>query len=116
MRQAVVDTSTLASFGSLVLAVSAHMPMEVLQTRFAAQSKVAPSELLNDVVRSHLPGLALQAMPVPPRQIPFNAGFIYFEISRLGPMWEHVAKNGGLSLHIAGEFPGLSLQLWGIRE
>lgn len=116
IRLAVVDTSTLASFGSLVLAVSAHMPQDALQTRFQAQTKVAPSTQLNDIVRSHLPGIPLQAMPVPPRQIPFNSGYIYFEVSRNGPLWEHVAKHGGLALHTAGEFPGLSLQLWGIRD
>lgn len=116
IRLAVVDTSTLAAFGSLVLAVSAHVQADVLQSRFAAQTKLAPSDMLNEIIRSHLPGLPLQAMPVPPRQIPFNAGSIYFEISRSGPMWEHIARNGGLAMHTAGEFPGLALQLWGIRD
>jgi len=116
IRLAVVDTAALASFGAMVLAVSANMPMDALQSKFAAQSKMAPSELLNEIVRSHLPGIALQAMPVPPRQIPFSAGFVYFEIARNGPLWDHVAQRGGLALHTAGEFPGLKLQLWGIRD
>jgi len=116
LRLAVVDTNTLAEFGSLVLAVTAHMPGEQLQNRFSTQSKLAPTDMINEIIRSHLPGLLIQAMPVPPRQIPFNAGYIYFEIVRTGPMWEHISKYGGLALHTAGEFPGLKLQLWGIRE
>ena len=114
--QAVVDTTTLASFGALVLAVSAEMALDVLQSRFLAQSKLAPSELLHEIVRSHLPGVGLQTMPVPPRQIPFNAGYIYFEVNRSGQLWEQIAKRGGIAMHIAGEFSNLSLQLWGIRD
>lgn len=116
MYLSVIDTTTLTSFSSLVIAAAAQMPMDVLQTRFIAQSKIAPSGILNDIVRSHLPGIAIQAMPVPPRQIPFNAGYIYFEILRNGPLWEAVRKNGNLAMHLAGEFPGLELQLWGIRD
>lgn len=116
MYLAVMAPGQASEFGSLVLAVNAQMPMETLQTRFVAQSKLAPSDLLNDIVRSHLPGLLLQAMPVPPRQIPFNANHIYFEIARRGNLWEQVERDGGLALQVAGDFPGLSLQLWGIRE
>jgi type VI secretion system protein ImpJ len=57
----------------------------------------------------------MQSMPVPPRQIPFNAGFVYYEIAQGGPLWDMVMKHGGIGLHVAGEFPSLQLQLWGIR-
>ncbi|ATE59927.1 type VI secretion system baseplate subunit TssK [Thauera sinica] len=116
LRLAVVDTAMLASFSALVLAISADMPRDVLQSRFMAQSKLAPPEHINDIIRSHLPGIALQALPVPPRQIPFNAGYVYYEVSRNSPLWAEVMRRGGLALHTAGEFPGLALQLWGIRE
>ncbi len=115
MRNAVVDPAEIPGFTSVVLAVSAAMPPDTLQQQFAAQAKVGPSERLPDLVRGHLPGIALQALPVPPRQIPFNAGFIYYELSRSGQLWEDVERRGGLALHIAGDFPSLKLELWGIR-
>jgi type VI secretion system protein ImpJ len=115
MRNAVADSAELRTFSALVLAVSAQMPPDVLADRFAAQTKIGPSERLPELVRGHLPGIPMQALPVPPRQIPFNAGFVYFELARSGPLWDTVMKHGGIALHVAGEFPALQLQLWGVR-
>ena len=115
MRNAVVDPVDMRTFTAVVLAVHAAMPPDLLQQQFAAQAKAGPSERLPDLVRGHLPGIALQALPVPPRQIPFNAGFVYYEFARGGPLWDEVARHGGLALHVAGEFPSLKLELWGVR-
>jgi type VI secretion system protein ImpJ len=30
-------------------------------------------------------------------------------------MWKQLETSGGLAMHIAGEFPGLELELWAIR-
>jgi type VI secretion system protein ImpJ len=115
MRNAVVDPVEMRGFTAVVLAVHAAMPPDVLQQQFAAQAKAGPSERLPDLVRGHLPGIGLQALPVPPRQIPFNAGYVYYELMRNGPLWEEAARHGGLALHVAGDFPSLKLELWGVR-
>jgi type VI secretion system protein ImpJ len=62
-----------------------------------------------------LPGVALRAVPVAPRQIPYHAGFTYFELEKSGELWGQLERSGGLAMHIAGEFPGLALELWAIR-
>jgi type VI secretion system protein ImpJ len=54
-------------------------------------------------------------MPVAPRQIPFHAGFNYFELERGGELWDQLERSGGMAMHIAGEFPGLELEFWGIK-
>lgn len=115
MRNAVVDPVDMQAFTAVVLAVHAAMPPDVLLQQFVAQAKAGPSDKLPSLVRSHLPGIALQALPVPPRQIPFNAGYVYYELTRNGPLWEEVARHGGLALHVAGDFPSLKLELWGVR-
>ena len=69
-----------------------------------------------ELIRSHLPGIPLQVLPVPPRQIPFNAGFVYVQLESQGALWEHMVRHGGLALHVAAEFPGLRMELWGVRE
>ncbi|MDM0112097.1 type VI secretion system baseplate subunit TssK [Variovorax sp. J22R133] len=116
VRVASVDPSELQSFSSLVFAVAAHTPPDQLATQFPARCKVGPSDRLAELIRSHLPGIPLQTLPVPPRQIPFNAGFVYFQIDSRGPLWEHLVKHGGLALHVAGDFPGLRMELWGVRD
>lgn len=113
---AVVAPSDLADFSTLVLAIKASMPTDVLLQHFAAQTKIGPSDRLPELIRSHLPGLALQVLPVPPRQIPFQAGYIYYDIRREGALWEHIARYGGMAMHTAGEFPGLETELWGVRD
>jgi len=116
VRVASVDPGQLQGFASLVFAVAAHEPADVIASQFPGRCKVAPSDRLPELIRSHLPGIALQTLPVPPRQIPFNAGFVYFQLDARGPLWEHLLKHGGLALHIAGEIPGLRMELWGVRD
>ncbi|WP_436893285.1 type VI secretion system baseplate subunit TssK [Siccibacter turicensis] len=106
----------LRSFSNLVLAVNAQLPADVLLQQFFAQVKISAPQQLHDLVRSHLPGLLLQSLPVPPRQIPYSAGYVYFELQKSGAFWEHIAAAGAIALHVAGDFPGLRMEMWGIRE
>jgi type VI secretion system protein ImpJ len=106
----------LRSFSSLVLAVHAQLPMDMLQQQYAAQAKISAPQQLHELVRSHLPGLELRALPVPPRQIPYHAGYVYFEMVRNGPFWQKISDTGAIALHVAGDFPELNMELWGIRD
>ncbi|WP_312142366.1 type VI secretion system baseplate subunit TssK [Pantoea septica] len=108
--------SELLSFSNLVLAAHAQLPMDVLQQQFQSQVKISAPTQLHELVRSHLPGLMLKSLPVPPRQIPYSTGYVYFELSRNGAFWDKIAATGALALHVAGEFPDLKMELWGIRS
>ncbi|MWL87320.1 MULTISPECIES: type VI secretion system baseplate subunit TssK [unclassified Cupriavidus] len=116
IRVAVLDPAEFERFGTFVLAVGAQMPADVLLQQFPAQAKAGPSERLSELIRSHLPGIPMQPMPVPPRQISFNAGQVYFELMQDHPLWGQVQRYGGLALHVAGSFPELRLELWGVRD
>lgn len=116
IRIATMLPAELASFSSLVLAVGAQMAPDVLQQQFAAQTKISQPQRLPELIRSHLPGLTMQALPVPPRQIPFNSNYVYFELARSGVFWDQIAQQGALAMHIAGSFPELKLELWGVRH
>ena len=60
--------------------------------------------------------MGLRALPVAPRQIPFHAGFCYFELETRGnEMWRQLETSSGLAMHVAGDFPGLELEFWAIR-
>ncbi|MBV4367406.1 type VI secretion system baseplate subunit TssK [Erwinia sp. BNK-24-b] len=106
----------LRDFSNLVLAVHAQLPMDVLQQQFSAQAKISAPQQLHELVRSHLPGLVLQGLPVPPRQIPYSSGYVYFDLLKSGPFWEKIAATGALALHVAGDFPDLKMELWGVRS
>jgi type VI secretion system protein ImpJ len=116
VRTALIPDPALARKASFVLAVNAALPGEPLRQRFPAQSTLGPAERIRDLVNLHLPGVPLRLLPVAPRQLPFHAGFHYFELERGGELWQQIERNGSLALHVAGEFPGLELELWAIRQ
>ena len=39
-----------------------------------------------------------------------------FEIESGNPLWKGMDRSAGLSLHVAGDFPGLEMALWAIRN
>lgn len=110
----IADRSLLRHAG-FVLAVNAQMPSETLRTRFPAQAKLGPLEKIRELVNLQLPGIALRPLAVAPRQIPFHAGFSYFELDNTGDLWKQLDASGGLGVYVTGNFPALELSLWAIR-
>jgi type VI secretion system protein ImpJ len=101
---------------SFVLAASADMPADALWTSLPAKMKVGPVEKIHDLVTLQLPGIALRPLPVAPRQLPFHAGRSYFSLDAADLLWGELAASAGIALHVPGDFPGLRLELWAIRQ
>jgi type VI secretion system protein ImpJ len=116
VRTAVVADAELLRNAGFVLAVRAQLPAEQLRQRFPSQTKLGPAERLRDLVNLQLPGITLRSLPVAPRQLPYHAGSHYFEIDRQGDLWKQLERSGNLALHVAGDFPGLELELWALRQ
>ncbi|MCX9156594.1 type VI secretion system baseplate subunit TssK [Niveibacterium sp. 24ML] len=110
----IADRGLLRQAG-FVLAVNAQVPGETLRSRFPSQAKLGPVERIRELVNLQLPGIALRPLPVAPRQLPYHAGFSYFELDATGDLWKQLETSGGLGIYVAGEFPGLELSLWAIR-
>ena len=111
-----VPDVNLLRAASFVLAVNADMPAEHLRVHFPTQVKIGSVEKIRDLVMSHLPGIVTRALPVAPRQIPYHAGFAYFELDRKSEFWRGLEVSRVIAMHIAGEFPGIQLELWAIRD
>lgn len=116
VRVAIIPDLELQRKAQFVLAANAQVPSEMLRTRFPTQVKIGPAERIRDLVNLQLPGVALRPLPVAPRQIPYHAGFSYFELETRGnELWRQLETSGGLAMHIAGDFPGLELEFWAVR-
>ncbi|MBP2293221.1 type VI secretion system baseplate subunit TssK [Azospirillum rugosum] len=115
IRVAAIPDRSLIDAASFVLAVRADMPSEQLRRNFPLQVKIGPVELIRDLVMSALPGIGTDPLPVAPRQIPFNAGSVYFALDRGGAMWKQLGTSGGLAIHLSGDFPQIVMELWAIR-
>jgi len=116
VRVAIIRDAELIRSASFVLAVHADLPADVLRNRFPTQVKIGPVERIRDLVNLHLPGVTLRALPVAPRQIPYNAGYNYFELDTSHDLWKQLERSGGLAMHLAGDFPELALEFWAIRR
>lgn len=116
VRVALIPDLELQRTAQFVLAVAAQLPGDAVRGRFPTQVKIGPVERIRDLVNLQLPGVTLRPLPVAPRQIPYHAGFNYFELeTRENALWKQLETSGGLAMHIAGEFPGLELEFWAIR-
>lgn len=116
LRVALVPDKNLYASATFVLAVNAQVPVETILTGFAPQVKIGPIERIRDLVNLQLPGVGLRALPVAPRQLPFHAGFTYFELDRGNELWKQFMTSAGMALHVAGDFPGLKMEFWAIRR
>lgn len=92
------------------------MPGEDIRRRFPKEAKIGNVDVIRDLVNIQIPGVRLKALPVAPRQIPYHAGKVYFELERKGDYWEGLVESSAVALHVGGDFPDLNLTLWAIRE
>lgn len=113
---AMVADKRLLGGAKFVLAAKADVAPEALRRHFPTQVKIGPVESIRQLVNSALPGVEMRPLPVAPRQVPFNSGTTYFELDRDGPLWKQLTTSGGVAVHVAGDFPGLEMELWAIRN
>lgn len=111
-----ITDHSLMSNATFVIAAKADIQTELLRNRFPSQAKVASVENIRELISTQMPGVKLRPLPVAPRQIPYHAGYTYFELDQTGPLWQALSKSGGFAVHLGAEFPGLSMELWAVRN
>lgn len=107
---------TLLEYAQFVLAVSADLPADDIRKHLPARLKIGPVEHIRELVNNQLPGIAVTGLPVAPRQVPYHAGYHYFQLDKGSIYWERLANSGGLALHLSGNYPGLKIELWAIKS
>lgn len=116
IRVSEIPDKTLFSTAIFVLAVRSNIPENILRSNFPGQVKIGPVERIRQLVNAAIPGIALKALPVAPRQIPYHSGYTYFELEKNSELWKELPQSGGLALHVGGDFPGMELEFWAIRQ
>ena len=116
IRVALLKDKSLLDGSKFVLAVKADVSSEQLRSRFPAQIKIGPAEKIRGLINIQLPGIVLEPLAVAPPEIPYHAGFTYFELEKAGQFWKHMKDSAGFGFHVSGEFPGLELEFWAIKN
>ena len=115
IRVAPLADKSLLEHASFVLAVSADVDSEQLRGNFPKLVKIGPVERIHELVNSQIPGIGLTPLAVTPRQIPYHAGFVYFELSRGNTLWQAMPGSAGFAFHVGGSLPSLEIEFWAIR-
>lgn len=109
------DLSLLDS-ASFILAISADVAKDTLRQRLPTEAKIGSVEKIRDLVNLQLPGIGVSALPMAPRQVPFYANSVYFELDRTSTFWKNLKTSGGMALHFGSAFPALELHVWAVRN
>ncbi len=111
-----IQDKTLLESADFILAVRARMPLEDLRRLFVQQIKVSSVEKIRELISFQLPGIPVNSLPVAPRQLPYHAGYTYYQLDKTSEEWRMLQDSGGFAFHVAGEFEELDLQFWAIRS
>ncbi len=116
IHTAIIPDRQLFQSAEFVLGVNAQVAADKIRSQFPRQTAIASSEKLRDIVMSQVPGIQLIALATSPRQIPLQKGMTYFGLDKNHPLWQEMEKSGAIAMHFSGEYPGLELEFWAIRD
>lgn len=114
--RALINDPALVEKSTFVLAVKANTPAEELRTTFPNQINITSVEKIRDLIISGMAGITVAPLPVAPRKIPYHAGYVYFQLNRDSLAWQDLKNSSGFAIHIGGEYNGLELEFWAIKE
>ncbi|GAA5217862.1 type VI secretion system baseplate subunit TssK [Corallincola platygyrae] len=116
IHAASIPDKSMLRHSAFVLAVKADVDSETLRKQLPMQLKIGPVEHIRDLINNQLPGIGASVLPVAPRQVPYHAGYHYFELDKSNNYWPKLSASGGIAIHLSGDFPELDIQLWSIAD
>lgn len=99
-----------------VLAVRADAGEAEIIAKTPRLVKVCSKDLLPELVKTALPGLALNHLSIPPTAIAPKVEFQYFGISRTGNSWEHIVQTRKVGVYVPDDLPGAEIELLVVLE
>lgn len=111
----IADRTIMQPGSRFVLAAIAAMPAEQLRVQLPATMKIGSVEQIRDLVNLQLPGVPLKSLPVAPRELPYLAGAVYFELDQSVELWRSIPRSAAFALHVSGDYPDLHLEFWAVR-
>ena len=115
IRVARIADRSLFADCTFVLAATSSIDADILRQNMPKRTKIGSVERIRDLVNLQLGGAPIRPLQAEPRQIPFRAGMVYFEINASADDWRLVERSGGAAIHVSGDVPDLALELWAIR-
>jgi type VI secretion system protein ImpJ len=116
-RLAILPDPNIVRSARIILVVQAQVPLETLRVRFPGQLKIGSQDEIKSFVTSAVPGgITVKPIPTIPKQLPPYENAVYFELDPHTDYWRKIQSAGNLVLHVAGDVPGLWMELWALRS
>lgn len=74
------------------------------------------SNVVSELVKRALPGMALSHLPIPPSAVAAKVDTQYFAINKGGPCWDHLMQTKQVGVYIPGEVPEPEAELLVVLE
>ncbi len=107
---------TLFQDCSFIVEVASARPLTEIQQQFPHLFKIGPSTKMREIVHAQLPGIEIEHLPTPPRQIRALTGHVYFRLNRSSRLWPEFSQDPAVGMHFSGNWPDLELEFWAVRE
>ncbi|MBX2809310.1 MAG: type VI secretion system baseplate subunit TssK [Cellvibrionaceae bacterium] len=111
-----ITDKSLFDSARFVLAIKANITTTELRSYLPDHLKIGSVDSIRDLVNNQLTGITVDTLAVAPREITYNAGYVYFELNESNDHWANLKKSAGFAFHIAGELPEISIEFWAIRS
>lgn len=112
-----IRDATLFDSAEFILAVKSDLSLDDLNKSIQQKTKLSSIENIKHLITHALPGIPLVQLPVAPRQLPYHAGYTYFQVDERDPNFkQHLKSATGFALHISGKISSLNMEFWAIRD
>ncbi len=115
IRVARISDRSLFADCTFVIAARSSIDADLLRQNMPKRTKIGGVERIRDLVNLQVGGAPIRPLQAEPRQIPFRAGMVYFEINTTSEDWRLIERSGAAAVHVSGDVPDLDLELWAIR-
>ncbi|HYO62045.1 MAG TPA: type VI secretion system baseplate subunit TssK [Pyrinomonadaceae bacterium] len=110
-----VEDERLLKEAAFYLGVTAQMPAGRLIERAPRVIKVASRDVIDNLIGSGLPGVALTHAQPPPAPIPVRVNFHYFSLDKNGVFWDTVRGSQSIAVYIPDEIVDEKVELYAVK-
>ena len=110
------DPRLLEAGANLFLGVRAEVEEQRLIQDFPMKVKIASLDKIDFLIAQALRGVPLNFSRVTPAALPVKSNFLYFQLDSNSEAWEGVKGAKNLAIFAPTDYPGMTLELLGLRE
>ena len=110
-----IPDARMVRSGHFVLAIAANLDERRIRDEMPGQIRICSPDRLFALTEAQSLGIRIAALAGAPAEIRYHANFHYFRLDHGSEHWKEIEINRQLAFFVAGDPPGLELELWFIR-